>query len=236
MNQRDLELLSSYLDGQLRPSESARLESRLIREPDLRAVLDDLRSTRTLLRKLPTRKAPRNFTLTPKMVGKNPPLPRSYPAFRFMTALASLMLFFSLGVNYLVPQMASQSPAFGMGGGGAPDVYSAQEAEVPAATEAPLLEAPAAEPPAELVPLPTMTAAAAAAESARIEETPTEKNGVTAEESAQDQSQIQNIPPSPREAPPPVSTTWQIVLAVIAVVGAIGMLTMRRLAAERWRQ
>jgi hypothetical protein len=36
--------------------------------------------------------------------------------------------------------------------------------------------------------------------------------------------------------PPPVSTTWQIVLAVIAVVGAIGMLTMRRLAAERWRQ
>ena len=89
MNRRDIELLSSYLDGQLKPSETARLESRLSTEPDLRAVLDDLRSARGLLRQLPLRKAPRNFTLTPKMVGKNPPLPSSYPAFRFVTALAS---------------------------------------------------------------------------------------------------------------------------------------------------
>src|SRR5690349_24679739 len=108
MNQRDLELLSSYLDGQLKPSDSARLESRLSRDSDLRAVLDDLRAARGLLRQLPMRKAPRNFTLTPKMVGKNPPLPRSYPAFRFVMALASLMLFFALGVNFVVPQLASQ--------------------------------------------------------------------------------------------------------------------------------
>ena len=69
MNSRDLELLSSYLDGQLKPSESARLERRLASEPDLRSVLDDLRAARGLLRQLPVRKAPRNFTLTPKMVG-----------------------------------------------------------------------------------------------------------------------------------------------------------------------
>src|SRR5215212_5359816 len=124
MNHRDLELLSSYLDGQLKPSESARLEARLSREPDLRAVLDDLRAARGLLRQLPLRKAPRNFKLTSKMVGKNPPLPRSYPAFRFLTALASLLLFFSLGLNFLVPQMSAQPP--GMGGGGAPEVFSAE--------------------------------------------------------------------------------------------------------------
>src|SRR5512145_3530643 len=123
MNHRDLELLSSYLDGQLKPSDSARLEARLASDPDLRAVLSDLRSARGLLRQLPMRKAPRNFTLTPKMVGKNPPLPRTYPAFRFVTALATLLFFFTMGVNFLAPQMASQ-PAFGMGGGGAPDVYS----------------------------------------------------------------------------------------------------------------
>ncbi|HEX5807143.1 MAG TPA: hypothetical protein VFY25_00640, partial [Anaerolineales bacterium] len=228
MNQRDLELLSSYLDGQLRPSESARLESRLSREPDLRAVLDDLRSTRTLLRKLPMRQAPRNFTLTPKMVGKNPPLPRTYTAFRFMTALASLLLFFTMGLNFLVPQMASQPPAFGMGGGGAPEIYSSQASE---ATEAPLLEAPAAEPPAELVPLPTPTAAAA--DSARVEEPPAEKNGVTAEENAQDQSQVQNAPSSPQEAAPPVPPTSQILLAILAVLGAGVMLLMRWRAAER---
>src|SRR5918996_3629180 len=128
MNRRDIELLSSYLDGQLKPSDSARLEARLSADPALRAVLEDLRAARGLLRQLPMRKAPRNFTLTPKMVGKNPPLPRSYPAFKFITALASLMLFFTLGINFLAPQLASQSPAFGMGGGGEPEVFSAEEA------------------------------------------------------------------------------------------------------------
>src|SRR5512145_3577188 len=114
MNHRDLELLSSYLDGQLKPSDSARLEARLASDPDLRAVLSDLRSARGLLRQLPMRKAPRNFTLTPQMVGKNPPLPRTYPAFRFVTALATLLFFATMGANLLVPQMASQ-PAFGIG-------------------------------------------------------------------------------------------------------------------------
>src|SRR5512145_524208 len=156
MNHRDLELLSSYLDGQLKPSDSARLEARLASDPDLRAVLSDLRSARGLLRQLPMRKAPRNFTLTPKMVGKNPPLPRSYPAFRFVTALASLLLFLTVGLNFLATQLVSQSPAFGMGGGGAPEVLSEQApapaaTEAPAedafATEAPALEAPAAEAP-----------------------------------------------------------------------------------------
>src|SRR5690242_16391956 len=150
MNQRDLELLSSYLDGQLKSSDSARLEARLSSDADLRSVLDDLRAARGLLRQLPMRKAPRNFTLTPKMVGKNPPLPRSYPAFRFVTALASLMLFFTLGLNFVVPQMKAQSNfGFGYGGGGAPDVFSAQApaAESALATEAPAAEAPAEEPP-----------------------------------------------------------------------------------------
>src|ERR1041385_4135149 len=109
MKQHDIELLSSYLDGQLKPSDSARLEARLSSDPNLRAVLNDLRSARGLLRQLPLRKAPRNFTLTPKMVGKNPPLPRTYPAFRFVSALATILLFFTLGLNFLAPQMASQA-------------------------------------------------------------------------------------------------------------------------------
>lgn len=51
MNQRDLELLSSYLDGQLSPSDSARLEGRLKTDLQLASVLNDLRATRTLLRR-----------------------------------------------------------------------------------------------------------------------------------------------------------------------------------------
>src|SRR5690349_22668217 len=149
MKQRDIELLSSYLDGQLTPSDSARLEARLLTDRELRSVLRDLRSTRSALRQLPMRKAPRNFTLTPKMVGKNPPLPRSYPAFRFVTALASLMLFFTLGLNFVVPQMAAQSN-FGYGGGGGSDPFAAEApaAESALATEAPAAAAPAEEPPA----------------------------------------------------------------------------------------
>jgi anti-sigma factor RsiW len=230
MNRRDLELLSSYLDGQLKPSESARLEARLSMDPSLRAVLDDLRSTRGLLRRLPMRKAPRNFTLTPGMVGKNPPLPRTYPAFRFVTALASLLLFFSMGLNYLVPQLAAQPPMFGMGGGGAPEVYSA---EAPAATEAPAAAAPAEEPSVQMAPMPTPTIASL--ESARGIETPAGKEGATGESTAQDQSQVQNASPE-REVPPPVPPTWQLALAGIAVLGVLVMVFMRRLAAERWRQ
>jgi hypothetical protein len=230
MNRRDIELLSSYLDGQLKPSETARLESRLSTDPGLRAVLDDLRSARGLLRQLPMRKAPRNFTLTPKMVGKNPPLPRAYPAFRFVTALASLLLFFTVGLNFLAPQVNSQSPAFGMGG--APEIFSAEEA--PAAPEAAAQEAPAAteapveEPSVQMVPQPTTDLSST--DSAREIETPSEKDGFAGDAPAADQSAVQNQPP------PPVPPTCQIVLAVVALVGALIMVIMRQAAASRWRR
>ena len=228
MNQRDLELLSSYLDGQLKPSDSARLEARLASDPGLRAVLDDLRAARGLLRQLPMRKAPRNFTLTPKMVGKNPPLPRSYPAFRFVTALASLMLFFTLGLNFVVPQMA-QTPAFGMGGGGAPEVFSAEQA--PAVPEAAATEAPATEAPSILLaPAPTSTISPATDSAVREGETPADKQGVTNE------SDVPAEPPAQRTAAPPVPPMWQIVLAAIALLSALVMVVMRQAAASRWRR
>ncbi len=231
MNQRDLELLSSYLDGQLKPSDSSRLEARIASDPGLRAVLDDLRFARGLLRQLPMRRAPRNFTLTPKMVGKNPPLPRSYTAFRFVTALASLMLFFTLGINFLAPQLASQSPAFGSGGG-APEVFSAEapEAADQFATQesAAATEAPAEEPSILLVPPSTETLPAA--DSAREIETPSEKEGFEGNAPAQDVAPVPN--PTPRPVPP----VWQLVLAGIVLLGAIIMVAMRQAAASRWRR
>jgi anti-sigma factor RsiW len=221
MNRRDIELLSSYLDGQLKPSETTRLEARLSSDPDLRAVLDDLRSTRGLLRRLPMRKAPRNFTLTPKMVGKNPPLPRTYPAFRFVTALASLLLFFTVGLNFLAPQMASQAPAFGMGGGGAPEILSS---EAPAVPEAAATEAPAEEPSIQMVPQPTETLPSA--DAAREFATPAEKEGVTGSAPAQDQAPLSQ----------PVPIAWQAILAGIALISALAMVLIRQSAASRWRR
>ena len=46
----DIEQLSAYLDGQLGPSDSARLESRLQSDPQLASAYDDLRATRGILR------------------------------------------------------------------------------------------------------------------------------------------------------------------------------------------
>jgi anti-sigma factor RsiW len=225
MNQRDLELLSSYLDGQLNPSDSARLETRLKTDVQLASILNDLRATRTLLRKLPARRAPRNFTLTRKMVGQNPPLPKAYPFFRFATALATLLFVFSFGLNS-ISQMTA--PVFGMGGGGSDASQQNTElfaAEAPAATEAPATEAPA-EPSVGLAPAPTMTASVE--DALRTAETPTLKAVDVGNAAAGQEFQVQKRAPL-------VSSTWQIVLAVVAGLSALFMVLMRRIATSHWR-
>jgi len=237
MNQRDLKLLSSYLDGQLSSSDSARLETRLRTDPNLRSVLQDLRSARSVLRQLPMRKAPRNFTLTPKMVGKNPPLPRAYPAFRFTSAMATLLLFVSFGLNFLRPQLASPSPAFGMGGGGAPDTFAAEAApqaatEAPAAAEsAAATQAPIEEPSVAMAPMSTMTIAAQE-DTARAMETQSLKSGNAAEGS--EPGLEQSLPAAPAEQPL-VSSVWQWLLAAVALLSAFVMALMRQLSINRWR-
>src|SRR5687767_9252500 len=98
---RDIELLSSYLDGQLSPSDSARLESRLNSDPELASAFNDLRAARDILRRLPARRAPRNFTLTRKMVGAKPPMPRTYFFFRFSSAFTTLLLLITFAFNVM---------------------------------------------------------------------------------------------------------------------------------------
>lgn len=52
---RDAKNLSALLDQQLNPAESARLQKRLQTEAELRDVYEDLRQTRSALRRLPQR-------------------------------------------------------------------------------------------------------------------------------------------------------------------------------------
>ncbi|GAB4446892.1 MAG: hypothetical protein OHK0041_06130 [Anaerolineales bacterium] len=224
MNRRDLELLSAYLDGELKPAETLRLETRLKTDPELASALNDLRAARTLLRKLPARKAPRNFTLTRKMVGQNPPLPRTYPLFRLATVAATLLFFFSFGVNFVSTQMAAPVQ-FGMGGGGGEEVQS-YAAEEPA----PQAAAPAEEPPLSLAP------AQATEDSARIMETPAAKNSGNESAAAPDQPPALVEPvPQPQSPAPLVPSAWQIALAAVAAVSAALMAWMRQLAARRWK-
>jgi len=133
MNPHDLELLSAYLDGQLNSSDSARLESRLASDESLHTALENLRSTRSFLRQLPSRRAPRNFTLTPQMAGIKPPTPRAVPLFRFATAIATFLFIITFAINGLISLSA---PAPFSAGAAAP--MSAVQESAPAA-QAPAL-------------------------------------------------------------------------------------------------
>jgi hypothetical protein len=152
---RDVEQLSAFLDGKLSGKQRARLESRLRAEPALASVLEELRQTRAALRRMPRRRVPRNFTLTPAMAGLKPPVPRLVPALSWASAAAMLLFVCTLATG-LVGQfsfgagapMQSAAPR-GMGGGS--DTAS-QEYGVGGGPEA--SEAPAAP---DALPQPTPT-------------------------------------------------------------------------------
>jgi hypothetical protein len=235
---RDLEQLSAYLDGQLSAADSTRLESQIESNPELRSLLEELRRTRSVLRALPSRRAPRNFTLSPKMVGQKPPLPRSYPALRFATALASFLLLVAFATNVVAPlatrQLAAAPEAYGLGGGPAASDNTRPQSgggcdgpDCP--TEAPAIEAPAApsvemgavtptpqpDNQQQLAPQATRPALAAPKESGNQFAQPTR----AAEPAANT--------PSP--------SAWLIALAVIVVLGLITTWLVQYFAARKWR-
>ncbi len=109
LTEQEYEALSAYLDDMLDTAERAELESRLENEPLLRAELDTLQQTVTLIRELPPIKAPRDFRLTPEMVAANRPrlqfIPQRYSAQWLSAAAAVLVLAIGglLAVTFLNP-------------------------------------------------------------------------------------------------------------------------------------
>lgn len=130
VSDRDLELLSTYLDGQLNQSEQARLETRLRKDPNLQAAYEQLQRTRLLLRSLPRMRAPRNYTLSPRMIPARTVMPQSYPVLRLVTALASFLLIFALLGDFFIFRPVDQA-----------SLTAEQAVEAPAAVmEAPLVD------------------------------------------------------------------------------------------------
>ncbi len=211
---RDVERLSAYLDGHLSPTETARLEARLASEPALRAVLEDLRQARTLLRHTPRRRAPRNFTLTPRMAGLRPPVPGGVPLLSWASALAALLFFCTFSGN-LIGQLAPRSAAPAaaplpvMGGGPVESADVFTEA-------APLLAAPAEPEAADAARLAETTPTLAA--------TPEETIFAAQEEPAQPQAKR------------PAANLWPFVwLALAALLGGAALL-LRWAARRRFRR
>jgi anti-sigma-K factor RskA len=162
ISNREWEALSAYLDKQLSARERSRLEARLKENPELRQALEEMRRVRTILRSQPKMRAPRNFTLTPEMVGmRRRPARRSraYPVFRLASVLATLLFVlvlvgdFVTGSGSLTSRESASAPQVvamateqagqveeaqraappGFGGGAEPE----QEQEAPKAFEVP---------------------------------------------------------------------------------------------------
>ena len=110
ISSRDLERLSAYLDGTLSAREVHRLEVRLRDDLVLRQELADLRETIRLVGSLPMVRSPRNFTLTPEMVGLKE-RPRAYPVLQFATALATFIFLAVVGVDVLTSSSSLRAAA-----------------------------------------------------------------------------------------------------------------------------
>ena len=205
---RDLEKLSAYLDGELSASASREMKSRLARDPNLLTALDDLRQTRAILRRIPTRRVPRSFKLTPQMVASKPPMPQAYPVFRFASAVAMILLFFSA------------LPKFG----------SSMDAAAPMMMEAPVAENFAAAEAEDMMEMP-----APAAESAPDEESSPETEKTVADQRSEETTA--STPPTERAAQPASSErVWQIILAGFSVLFGLGAFIIRRRTISKWQK
>lgn len=137
---RDWAQLSAYVDGELSGRELRRVRKKIQTDPLLQAALEQLKITKQILQTAPRIPAPRNFTLTPEMIGVRPKK-QSFPGFRLAAALTSFLLIGVLildfgGINFKGAMTAERSP----------NIFDAQlesipEAAADAAQEPMLLEA-----------------------------------------------------------------------------------------------
>jgi hypothetical protein len=181
--ERDLELLSAYIDRQTTPAEQREIEQRLRDEPRLRAEYEALQATAQLYRELEPVQPPRSFQLDPAADGR--PARNFFQGLallQFGSGLAGLLLVLLVGFQFLGQPTATVFEEISSGledGGAAPDTAMAPMptmaatagAGAGASTERPresaAAEAPAAaaEPLAEAAEAPLEPPAPAAVES-----------------------------------------------------------------------
>ena len=110
---RDYELLSSYLDNQLGSQERAHLESRLIADPELQKILNELNKTRLLLSSMPKLRAPRNYFVTEKdtKTARMHGFQRVAPAYGIVSAVATILLVMLIFGNRLITSTSQVASA-----------------------------------------------------------------------------------------------------------------------------
>lgn len=129
----DWQLLSAYLDNQLSDKEKHQVDERLQTDPECRQTLELLLRTSKLLRSLPVRRVPRNFTLSAQSVQKKI-IPSFMGVLRYSSAAAALLLVAAFTMDFL------QQPDLMAAGKTVEDIQ-------PAAVAMEAAKVPAAEPP-----------------------------------------------------------------------------------------
>jgi hypothetical protein len=135
---QDYEQISAFLDGEMREAAARNFESRLLKEPELKAALQDMQSVRSLVREMPKVRAPRSFTLSPHIVKERKAGLFTLVALRtmqFSAALSAILLVLVLAGDLLLNR-------FTLKGALAP---AAPPAALDMAAEAPAEVAPAAQ-------------------------------------------------------------------------------------------
>ncbi len=112
LKNKDWEMISAYLDESLSPAELKRIEARLESDPEYQKAFDEIAYTRRLLRSLPQKRAPHNFTLTPSTIGAKTPLriPWLQPALSFVSVAATAALVVLFAGTYLLRGAGSAKP------------------------------------------------------------------------------------------------------------------------------
>lgn len=100
LSSRQWQLLSAYLDKELNEKEILRAEELLRTNLDAKNTLEALRQTRAILKAMPMRRAPRDFTLAPQTIRK-PILPSFDSLLRFSSAIAAFLLLVVLALDIL---------------------------------------------------------------------------------------------------------------------------------------
>lgn len=109
---RDLELLSAYLDHELSASEREKLEHRLATDSHLRRTLVSLRRVQTTLTDLPRLKPPRSFVLNPNMIGQTRrTLSRLIPMLNYATTLVAILFAVVIGSELAISFQPLAAPA-----------------------------------------------------------------------------------------------------------------------------
>lgn len=101
---QDWIVISAYLDGQLSEAEIARVDSKREIDSQFDQAFLEIKHTRKLLRSLPAKRAPRNFTLS-QQYAKKPARRWGMPSFLGLASVSAALalIFVFLGSNVFMP-------------------------------------------------------------------------------------------------------------------------------------